>query len=225
MAGADWVDVDDYIVARLLPEDPVLAGALERNRAAGLPGIDVSPAFGQFLQILVQILGARRVLEIGTLGGYSTICLARGRAPGGRVVTLEYAPRHAAVARENLAEAGVADRVDLRVGAALDLLPGIEAEGLGPFDLIFIDADKASNAAYLDRALRLSRVGSVILCDNVVRSGGVLDAGSDSADVRGTRAFFDRLAAVPGVTATALQTVGAKGWDGFAMVRVDALPA
>ena len=224
MAGADWVGVDDYIVARLLPEDPVLAGVLERNRAAGLPEIDVSPAFGQFLQILVQILGARRVLEIGTLGGTSTICLARGLAPGGRVVTLEYAPRHAAVARENLAAAGVADRVELRVGAALDLLPGIAAEGLGPFDLIFMDADKANNAAYLDWALRLSRVGSVILCDNVVRGGDVLDAGSDRADVRGTRAFFDRVAAVPGVTATALQTVGAKGWDGFAIVRVEALP-
>lgn len=139
-------------------------------------------------------------------------------------MTLEYAPRHAAVARENLAAAGVADRVELRVGAALDLLPGIATEGLGPFDLIFMDADKANNAAYLDWALRLSRVGSVILCDNVVRGGDVLDAGSDRADVRGTRAFFDRLSAVPGVTATALQTVGAKGWDGFAIVRVEALP-
>lgn len=223
MAQADWRAVDDYIAARLLPEDPVLAGVLERNHRAGLPAIDVSPAFGQFLRILVQMVGARRVLEIGTLGGYSTICLARGLVPGGRVVTLEYEPHHAAVARENLAAAGIADRVDIRVGAALDLLPGIVAEGLAPFDLIFMDADKSNNAAYLDWALQLSRVGSVILCDNVVRDGRVTDAGSDRPDVRGTRAFFERLAAVPGVSATALQTVGVKGWDGFAIARVDAL--
>ena len=215
----DWHRVEDYFVDRLLPADAALDAALAANVAAGLPEIDVSPLQGKFLHILARMTGARRILEIGALGGYSTIWLARALPADGRLVTLEFAPEHAEVARGNIARAGLAERVEIRVGAALDSLPGLAGEP--PFDFVFIDADKANNAAYLDWALRLSRKGGVIVCDNVVRSGRVADAAGADADIVGTRRMFDRLAAEPRLTATAVQTVGAKGWDGFAIAIVD----
>jgi predicted O-methyltransferase YrrM len=213
-----WKAVDDYIVGRLVPDDDgALEAALAANAAAGLPAIDVSPAQGRFLHILAQIAGARRILEIGTLGGYSTIWLARALPPGGRVVTLEAEPAHAAVARSNIARAGLAEVVELHVGPALETLPRL---GGAPFDLVFIDADKRNNPGYLDWALRLSRPGTVIVCDNVVRGGGIVDGDADDPAIAGTRAFFERLGAEQRLTATALQTVGAKGWDGFAIAVV-----
>lgn len=215
----EWRAVDDYIVERLVPGDADLAAALAANAAAGLPKIDVSAAQGKFLHLLARMIGARRILEIGTLGGYSTIWLARALPEGGRLVTLEAAPHHAEVARANLARAGLADRVALRLGPALDSLPALAEEP--PFDLIFIDADKESNAAYLGWALRLARKGSVIVCDNVVRDGRVVDAASTDAAIAGTRRFFEALAAEPRLSATALQTVGHKGWDGFAIALVE----
>jgi predicted O-methyltransferase YrrM len=213
----DWKRVDAWLAGHLLPADSALEAALAANADAGLPAIDVSPLQGRLLEILARMVGARRILEIGTLGGYSTIWLARALPPDGRLVTLEAEPRHAEVAKANITRAGLADRVDLRVGPALDALPGVE----GPFDLFFLDADKRSNADYLGWALRLSRPGSVIVCDNVIRSGRITDAGSGDAGVDGTRAFFERLAAEPRLKATAVQTVGAKGWDGFAIAVVD----
>jgi predicted O-methyltransferase YrrM len=214
---SDWQRVDAYLVDRLLPPDPALDAALKANTAAGLPAIDVAPTQGKFLHLLARIAGARRILEIGTLGGYSTIWLARALPPGGRLVTLEAAPRHAAVARANIANAGLADRVDLIEGRALDTLPGLE----GPFDFVFIDADKPSNPDYLAHALRLARPGTVIVCDNVVRGGRIADTDNAEPALVGTRAMFDRLGAEPRLAATAIQTVGAKGWDGFAIALVD----
>ncbi len=216
MAESDWRRVDDYIRDRLIPADPALDAAQTAAAAAGLPAIEVSPTQGKLLQLLARIAGARRILEIGTLAGYSTIWLARGLAPGGRLVTLEADPHHAAVARANLAAAGLADVVEVREGPALDTLPNVE----GPFDLVFIDADKRNNPNYLDWALRLSRPGTVIVCDNVVRRGRITDPENAEGDVTGTRALFDRLAAEPRLDATALQTVGAKGWDGFVLAVV-----
>lgn len=190
--------VDAYVAERLLPPDPALEAALQANRRAGLPPIDVSPAQGRFLNLLVRIAGARRILEIGTLGGYSTIELARALpADGGRLVSLEFDPRHAEVARANLANAGLADRTEVRVGPALQSLPALEAEGFGPVDLVFIDAGKPNNAAYMDWALRLSRPGTIIVVDNVIRGGGVLDASGRDANVHGARAAFDLAAAHP----------------------------
>ncbi|HEU5109285.1 MAG TPA: O-methyltransferase, partial [Micromonosporaceae bacterium] len=188
--------------------------------AAGLPEIQVAPNQGKLLQLMAQIRGARRILEIGTLGGYSTIWLARALPHDGRLVTMEYDRRHAEVARANIARAGLADRVEVRVGAALDLLPALARERPEPFDLTFIDADKQSNTEYFRWALRLSRVGSVIIVDNVVRGGRVTDPNSDDPSVVGTRRLFDALAAEPRVTATAIQTVGSKSYDGFAMAVV-----
>jgi predicted O-methyltransferase YrrM len=214
----DWERVDAYIADRLIPPDEGLDAALAANAAAGLPEIDVSPAQGKLLHILARTVGARRILEIGTLGGYSTIWLARALPDDGRLVTLEYEPAHAAVARANVARAGRAARGDKRVGAALDILPGVAP--LAPFDFVFIDADKVSNADYLDWALRLTRPGGLIVCDNVVRAGRVADPSSADPAILGSRRFFDRLAAEPRLTATAIQTVGAKGWDGFAIALV-----
>lgn len=215
-----WSDVDQYIGDKLLPGDEALAAALRTNAAAGLPAIDVSPAQGKFLNLLVRMTGARRVLEIGTLGGYSTICMA-GALPGdGSLVTLEYEPRHAEVARANLARAGLSDRVEVRVGKGLDSLPVLHAEGTGPFDVVFIDADKPSNPGYLEWALKLSRPGTVIVLDNVVREGKVIDPASGDVNVEGARAGFDFIAAHPRLSATALQTVGSKGYDGFAIAIV-----
>jgi predicted O-methyltransferase YrrM len=221
MDQPSWTDVDDYIVERLVPPDAVLVAALEANRAAGLPEIDVSPAQGKFLHLLARMVGARRVLEIGTLGGYSTIWFARAVASDGVVVTLEALREHAEVARKNIERAGLSAKVDIRVGAALETLPLLVGEGGGPFDLVFIDADKRGNPEYLQWAIKLARVGAVIVVDNVVRDGKVLDANSDNADIQGIRRFFDELAGDPRLSATALQTVGAKGWDGFAIALVE----
>lgn len=220
MAQDAWKAVDGYIAERLLSDDAILDGVLAANEAGGLPAIDVSPAQGKLLHLIARISGARRILEIGTLGGYSTIWLARALPPGGIVVTLEADPHHAQVARANFAASGLSDRIDLRLGAALDTLPEIEAEDGGPFDLVFIDADKPNNPAYLAWALKLARPGTVIIGDNVVRQGAVLEADSDDPNVLGTRALFDALKAEPRLNATAIQTVGMKGWDGFALALV-----
>ena len=211
-----WDNVDRYISDTLVQPDDALAAALEASDAAGLPPISVSPAHGKLLWLLARTIGAKRILEIGTLGGYSTIWLARGLAPGGRLVTLEALEKHAVVARKNLAHAGLADRVEVRVGKALDTLPEVE----GPFDLSFIDADKQNNPEYFRWALKLSRPGSLIVVDNVVRDGAVIDARSRDAAVQGVRRLYELIATEPRVAATAVQTVGIKGYDGFAIALV-----
>jgi len=217
-----WMAVDDYITDLLAPPDPVLEAALQTSAAAGLPPAQVAPNQGKLLALLAQIHGARTILEIGTLGGYSTIWLARALPEGGRLITLEADPNHAEVARANLARAGLSEVVEIRLGRALETLPQLAAEGRGPFDLIFLDADKPNNPEYLAWALRLSRPGSLIIADNVVRGGAVLDADSTDANVQGIRRFFDLLAADSRVRATAIQTVGSKGYDGFALAVVTA---
>ncbi len=213
-----WQAVDDYIAAKLLGDDDVLAATLAHNADQGLPPIDVSAAQGKMLFLLAQISGAKRILEIGTLGGYSTIWLARALPDDGRLVTLELEPHHAAVARANLVRAGVSDKVDIRVGPAVDSLAAMA--GNAPFDFVFIDADKQSNAHYVAEAIRLGRSGTTIVVDNVVREGGVLEVDSDDERIIGTRALFDMLSAEPRLDATAVQTVGAKKWDGFVLARV-----
>ena len=204
----------------MAPPDAGLDAALAANRKAKLPAIDVSPLQGKFLKVLVQMTQARRVLEIGTLGGYSTIWMARALPADGRIVSLEFNPKHADVARANLENAGLLDRVDLRVGPALDSLPMVESSGAGPFDLIFVDADKASNPQYLEWALKLARPGTVIVVDNVVRQGRIINAESTDPDIQGTRRFTEMLAAEPRLSATVLQNVGVKGYDGFAIAVV-----
>ena len=221
MAQDLWNAVDGYIMDRLLPPDPVLDAVMAANAAAGLPAIDVSPAQGKLLYLLARMSGARRILEIGTLGGYSTIWLARAVPAGGQVVTLEAMANHVEVARANFARAGLADRIDLRLGNALDSLPVIAAEAGGPFDLVFLDADKQNNPAYLAWALKMAKPGTVIIADNVVREGEIIDAASTDGSIKGVRRFFDMLAEEPRLTATAIQTVGGKGWDGFAFAIVD----
>ena len=218
---ADWSGVDRYLSGKLLPDDPLLSAVLEANAAAGLPQHDVSPLQGKFLSILARLVGARRVLEIGTLGGYSTIWLARALPDDGCLVTLESDEHRAEIARGNIVRAGLSEKVKIRVGPALDTLPRLKAEGHGPFDLVFIDADKRSNPAYLQWSISMARPGTVIIGDNVVRSGTVLDGASVDPSVLGIQGFFDMLAAEPKVTATALQTVGLKGWDGFAIAIVE----
>ena len=213
-------EVDQYLGALFAPHDAVLEGALAASTAGGLPEIQVSPVLGKLLHLLARAVKARAILEIGTLGGYSTIWLARALAPGGRVVTLEYDPKHAEVARANFARAGFADKIEVLVGRAIDALPRLEAEGRGPFDLVFIDADKGSNPDYFAWALKLTHPGSLIVIDNVVREGKVTDAASGDPDVKGTRRALEMMAAEPRVTATAIQTVGVKGWDGFAIALV-----
>ncbi len=215
-----WTEVDRYFCDLLAPADEKLDAALAANRQAGLPAIDVSRLQGKFLDLLVRVSGARRILEIGLLGGYSTIWMARALPEGGRIISLEVNPRHAEVARANLLNAGVLDRVDLRVGRAIDTLPILQASGTGPFDMIFIDADKPSNADYLAWALKLSRPGTLIVTDNVVRDGRVVEAKSADADVQGVRRFTELMAAEPRLSATVLQTVGVKGYDGFALAVV-----
>jgi len=217
-----WTAVDTYINETLLPPDPALNAALEASVAAGLPAYAVSPTQGKLLYLLAQIQGARNILEIGTLGGYSTIWLARALQPGGQLLTLEADTKHANVARENIARAKLSDAVELRLGPALDTLPQLAAEGRGPFDLIFVDADKRNNPGYFTWALKLSHKGSVIIVDNVVRDGAVVDPSSADPDIQGIRRLNELLAAEPRVTATAIQTVGSKGYDGFTLILVTA---
>jgi predicted O-methyltransferase YrrM len=212
-----WSAVDDYIAGHLLGDDPVLDAALAANAAAGLPAIDVSAVQGKMLHLLALGTGARRILEVGTLGGYSTIWLARALPEGGHLVTLELDPHHADVARANLARARLADKVDVRVGPASETLDAMIAGGEAPFDFIFVDADKEGYPGYLRAALRLSRAGTMIVFDNVVREGGILDPGHADSRVQGTRALFEAMAAEPRLSATAVQTVGTKKWDGFAL--------
>jgi len=215
-----WTAVDVYLNGVLLPDDPSGRAALEANAAAGLPAIDVSPAQGKLLYLLAKSCAATRILEVGTLGGYSTIWLARALPASGRLVTLEIDPRHAEVARRNLDQAGVADRVEVRVGPALDSLAVLAMEQSGAFDLLFIDADKEHNADYVDAAIGLARPGALIVVDNVVRNGGVIDSRSTDSKILGTRRLFDMLADEPRLEATAIQTVGAKQWDGFIIAVV-----
>ena len=217
-----WISVDRYISDLFLPADPVLDAALAASAAAGLPPISVSPAQGKLLSLLARLQGARRILEIGTLGGYSTIWLARGLAMGGRLITLEAEPAHAEVARANLARAGLSAIVDLRLGKAGETLPQLAAEGGGPFDLIFIDADKTGYPEYLPWALKLSRPGTLIIADNVVRNGAVADPESRDPNVQGVRRYNEFLAAEKRVSATVIQTVGSKGYDGLAIAVVTA---
>jgi predicted O-methyltransferase YrrM len=215
-----WTAVDQYIKDVVVQPDAALDAAAEASTAAGLPPISVSPSHGKFLFVLAQILRARTILEIGTLGGYSTIWLARGLSHGGRLITLEADEKHAEVARANIAHAGVGAAVELRLGKALDTLPQVAADGRGPFDLIFIDADKSNIPEYFAWALKLSRLGSVIVVDNVVRDGGVIDEASSDPSIQGVRRFNELLAAEPRVSATEIQTVGSKGYDGFAIAVV-----
>jgi predicted O-methyltransferase YrrM len=220
MAQETWNAVDSYFSNLLLPPDPALDAALRASTAAGLPAINVSPTQGKFLHLLAKISGARTILEIGTLGGYSTIWLARALPKGGRLVTLEFEPRHAEVARANITNAGFADVVSVQVGPALDTLPKLHAEGLHPFDLIFIDADKVNTAPYFTWAMKMSHPGTVIIVDNVVREGAIVDADSTDESVQGVRKFNDLLKNEKRVSATAIQTVGSKGYDGFAIALV-----
>ncbi|MBA2598745.1 MAG: O-methyltransferase [Chloroflexia bacterium] len=215
-----WSAVDRFFAELLTDPDPALDAALAASAAAGLPQINVSPNQGKFLHLLVRAMGARTILEIGTLGGFSTIWLARALPAGGRLISLEADARHAQVATANIARAGLAEVVEIRLGKALDTLPQLAAEAHEPFDFVFIDANKPNNAAYFDWALQLSRPGSVIVVDNVVQGGDVVDANSEDRSVQGVRRFNERLAAEPRVLATAIQTVGAKGYDGFAMALV-----
>jgi len=211
-------DVDALLDNLFAGEDPALTAALAASDEAGLPPIAVSVQQGKFLNLLATAARATRILEIGTLGGYSTICLARAVGPAGSVVTLEYEPKHAEVARGNLARAGVGDRVQILVGAALDTLPTLTGE---PFDLVFIDADKENNVGYLNWAVRLCRPGSVIVVDNVIREGAILNPSSDDVTARGSRDVLELMGTHPRLRSAALQTVGAKGWDGFALAVVD----
>jgi predicted O-methyltransferase YrrM len=212
-----WTAVDDFFGAAMMPADPVLDAALAAAEAAGLPPIAVAPNQGKLLNLLARIQGARRILELGTLGGYSTIWLARALPADGRLLSLEYERKHAEVARANLERAGLADKVEVRVGPALDALDALIADGEAPYDLVFIDADKPNNPSYFQRAMSLTRPGSVIICDNVVRNGAVADAFSTDERVIGSRRFAEAVAAEPRVEATTLQTVGSKGYDGFTL--------
>ncbi|HEY5286605.1 MAG TPA: O-methyltransferase [Solirubrobacteraceae bacterium] len=219
-----WSAVDEYIAQHLLSADSSLDAAVAAGEAAGLPPIAITPNQGKLLELLARIHKAKSILELGTLGGYSTIWLARGLAEGGRLVTLEREPRYAEIALANIANAGLADTVQVRVGPALETLPEMHDEGEGPFDLIFIDADKQNYPGYLEWSLKLSRVGTLIVGDNVVRSGTILDpdGSEDGGIAAGVRRFYEMLAAEPRVSATAIQTVGAKGHDGFALGLVEA---
>ncbi|WP_459501232.1 O-methyltransferase [Bacillus sp. C1] len=215
-----WKVVDDYITDLLVPTDPILKEVLQANAKADLPAHDVSIAQGKFLQLLVRIHGAQNILEIGTLGGYSTIWLARALPAGGRLITLEANEKHAEVARANIGRAKLDDVVHVRTGMAIDLLQQIANENDEPFDFIFIDADKQNNPAYFEWALKLSKPGSLIIGDNVVREGEVIDTSSDDPRVQGIRRFYELIANEPRVTATAIQTVGSKGYDGFVIALV-----
>jgi predicted O-methyltransferase YrrM len=221
---SNWEAIDEFIAEHFLEEDPALDAALKTSDAAGLPPIQVAPLQGKLLMMLATAVGARNVLEIGTLGGYSTIWLARGLADGGRVTTLELNPDYAEVARSNFVNAGLADRIEVRVGAALETLAKLHEEDAGPFDLVFIDADKPSAPDYFDWAVKLGRKGTLIVVDNVVREGAILAAQSDNKHVKGLRGFYARAGDDPRVSATAFQTVGNKGHDGLAVVLVTKSP-
>ncbi len=221
MPQEEWTAVDDYLTGLVVRPDAALDAAAQATAAAGLPPIAVSAPQGKLLALLARIGGARRVLEMGTLGGYSTIWLARALPEDGRLISLEVDPRHAAVARVNLAAAGVDSRVEVRVGAALDTLPKLVEEGAGPFDLIFIDADKPNIPAYVDWSLKLSRPGTTLVIDNVVRDGALLDASGTRPDVVGVRRLHEQLAADERLSATTIQTVGSKGYDGFTLAVVN----
>ena len=216
-----WIDVDRYFVDTLNLSDPILDATMTANAAAELPAIDVTPNQGKLLHLFAKLVSAKKILEMGTLGGYSTIWLARALPPGGRVLSLEFNPKHANVAKSNIQRAGLSDRVEIRVGAALDSLPIIQEERLGPFDFIFIDADKPNNPGYLEWAIKLSRPGTLILVDNVVRDGAVADSSSADPTIEGTRRMFELMAGDSRLSSTALQTVGSKGYDGFAMAIVN----
>jgi predicted O-methyltransferase YrrM len=215
-----WTSVDRYIEEMFVSSDPVLDSALKASADAGLPSIQVSASQGKLLHILARSLGARRILEMGTLGAYSTIWLARALPADGRLITLEANPKHAEVARSNIARAGLANLVELRLGPALETLPQLAAEGRPPFDLIFIDADKPGYSSYFSWSLKLSRAGTLIIADNVIRKGAVADANSEDAMVQGIRRFNEAVKAEPRVSATAIQTVGSKGYDGLAVAVV-----
>lgn len=215
-----WTAVDDYINHQLVPSDPALDAALAACAEAGLPAISVTPSQGKLLQMLALLVNARNILEIGTLGGYSTIWLARALPPDGRLITMEFDPKHSEIASANIANAGLENLVELREGNALELLPELAAEGLEAFDLTFIDADKCSSLPYFEWALRLSRKGSLIIVDNVVRDGRVIDVEDSDADIQGIRSLFKRMASEPRILCTAQQTVGSKGYDGFAIAMV-----
>jgi predicted O-methyltransferase YrrM len=222
MAQEQWTAVDSYIEKLFLAPDFALEAALDSSKAAGLPIIDVSPAQGKLLNLLARVQGARNILELGTLGGYSTIWLARALPPEGRLISLEIDPKRAEIARANIARAELANVVEIRLGRAADSLQQLVAQGRGPFDLIFIDADKPGYAEYLKWALKLSRPGTLIIADNVVRKGAVADAGSDDENVQGIQKFNELLAAEKCVTTTVIQTVGSKGYDGLALILVTA---
>ncbi|HEY4330203.1 MAG TPA: O-methyltransferase [Phycisphaerae bacterium] len=213
-----WSAVDDYLNSHCILSDEPLEHALQTSRAANLPPISVTPAQGKFLHVTALAMNAKKILEIGTLGAYSTIWLARALPDNGTVTTLEYNTKHADIARANLAHAGLSHKVDLRLGRALDLLPQLQSSA--PFDLFFIDADKENNAHYFAWALKLARKGSLIIVDNVVRKGAITDPNSADPDVQGTQKFFQALSKEPRVTATTLQTVGAKGYDGMTLAVV-----
>jgi predicted O-methyltransferase YrrM len=215
-----WAEVDRYLVDLVVKPEPALQAAREASAAAGLPSIEVSPAQGKLLTVLALARSARRILEIGTLGGYSTICLARGLSADGHLITIEAKAEHAAVARENIALAGVAERVEVREGRGVDVLTRMAADGEEPFDLIFIDADKSSYVEYFEWALKLSHAGTLIIADNVVRKGTVIDSDNEEANTQGARRFNERLGAEPRVLATIIQTVGSKGHDGLALAVV-----
>lgn len=216
-----WTAVEQYVDGMQIPSDPVLEAARQTSEAAGLPSIAVTASQGKLLHLLALMQGAKRILEIGTLGGYSTIWMARALPADGKLVTLEFAEKHFKVAGANVARAGLSERVDQRLGAALEMLPVIESEGLGPFDLVFIDADKQNCGPYFEWAVRLSRPGTVIVVDNVIREGEVADSKTKDPNVKGVQRFFESVAADPRVTATTLQTVGSKGYDGFTLIRVN----
>lgn len=220
MSQERWAEVDGYIVEALVGRDAPLEAALAASSDAGLPAINVAPNQGKFLHLLARIQGARNILEIGTLGGYSTIWLARALPEGGRLVTLEAEPKHAEIARANIARAGLAERVEVKLGRALDTLPLLAADGALRFDFVFIDADKANIPHYFDWALKLTRKGGVIVVDNVVRRGAVIDAQSDDPNIIGVRKLNERLAHDTRVSATTVQTVGSKGYDGFTLALV-----
>jgi predicted O-methyltransferase YrrM len=217
-----WTSVDDYITKLFVPSDPITEETLAASEAAGLPSISVAPNEGKLLMLLAQLCGARNILEIGTLGGYSTIWLARGMVSGGSLITLEANPKHAEVARLNIARAGFTDRAEVRVGPARDTLSQLASEGRSPFDLIFIDADKESYPEYLAWALKLARPGALIIADNVIRDGKILDPADTDPRVQGARRFNQLLAEEPRVKATVIQTVGGKGHDGMAIAIVTA---